>query len=93
MINVDLIARREIHKLIVPAGDDYVGLISYLLTFDSSNVIHVVPLAIIDDEADENTEILSASISFPGLPLERVFLEPNITTVEIYDNDCELVLV
>ena len=88
---INIIVRREIHKLIVPAGDDYVGLISYLLTFDSSNVIDVIPLAIIDDEADENTEILSASISFPGLRLQRVFLEPNITMVEIHDNDCELV--
>ena len=48
---------------------------------------------IIDDEADENTEILSASISFPGLPLERVFLEPNTTIVEIHDNDCELIIL
>ena len=82
---------QKITKLFVPAGDDYVGLISYHLTFDSSNAIDVVPLVIIDDEADENIETLSASISFPGLPLERVFLEPNTTIVEIHDNDCKLV--
>ena len=65
-------------------------MISYHLTFDSSNTINVIPLVIIDDETDENIEILSASISFPGLPLQRVFLEPNTTMVEIHDNDGEL---
>ena len=61
------------------------------MTFDSSNAVDIVPLVIHDDEADENAETMSASLSFPGLPLERVFLEPNTTVVEIHDNDCELV--
>ena len=73
----------------ISAGEDYVGL-SYLLTFDSSNTISVVPLAILDDEADENTEVITASLSFPGLPLERVLLEPNTTVVQIRDDDGEL---
>ena len=72
----------------ISAGEDYVGL-SYLLTFDSSNTISVVPLTILDDEADENTEVITASLSFPGLPLERVLLEPNTTVVQIHD-DSEL---
>ena len=70
----------------ISAGDDYVGL-SYLLTFDSSNTISVVPLTILDDEADENTEVITASLSFPGLPLERVLLEPSTTVVQIHDDD------
>ena len=61
------------------------------MTFDSSNTIHTVPLAIIDDEADEHSETFSASISFPELPLERVVLDPDTTVVEIQDNDGELV--
>ena len=73
----------------ISAGEDYVGL-SYLLTFDSSNTISVVPLTILDDEADENTEVITASLSFPGLPLERVLLEPSTTVVQIHDDDGEL---
>ena len=72
----------------ISAGEDYIGL-SYHLTFDSSNAISVVPLAILDDEADENMEVMLASLSFPGLPLERVLLEPNTTVVQIHD-DSEL---
>ena len=75
----------------ISAGEDYVGLTSYLLTFDSSNTVNVIPLAILDDEMDENTEIMSASLSFPNLPLERVFLEPSTTVIEIQDDDGELV--
>ena len=73
----------------ISAGEDYVGL-SYLLTFDSSNTVSVVPLTILSDEADENTEVITASLSFPGLPLERVLLEPNTTVVQIHDDDGEL---
>ena len=73
----------------ISAGEDYVGL-SYLLTFDSSNTVSVVPLTILDDEADESTEVITASLSFPGLPLERVLLEPNTTVVQIHDDDGEL---
>ena len=61
------------------------------MTFDSSNAVDVVPLVIFDDEADENTEIMSASLSFPKLPLERIFLEPSTTVIEIHDDDGELV--
>ena len=60
------------------------------MTFDSSNTISIVPLTILDDEADENTEVITASLSFPGLPLERVLLEPNTTVVQIHDDDGEL---
>lgn len=71
------------------AGEDYVGL-SYHLTFDSSNTINVVPLTILDDEADENMETMSASLSFPGLAPERVLLKPNTTVVRIHDDDGEM---
>ena len=64
--------------------------LSYHLTFDSSNTISVVPLIILDDEADENMEIMSASLSFPGLATERVLMEPNTTVVRIYDDDGEM---
>ena len=73
----------------ISAGEDYVGL-SYLLTFDSSNTVSVVPLTILGDEADESTEVITASLSFSGLPLERVLLEPNTTVVQIHDDDGEL---
>ena len=49
------------------------------------------PWQYLDDETDENTEIMSASLSFPNLPLERVFLEPSTTVIEIQDDDGELV--
>ena len=71
------------------AGEDYVGL-SYDLTFDSANTISVVPLTILDDEADENTETLLASLSFPALQTERVLLEPNTTVIQIHDDDGEV---
>ena len=61
--------------------------LSYRLTFDSSNTVNVVPLTILDDEADENMETMSASLSFPGLATERVLLEPNTTVVQIHDDD------
>ena len=63
------------------------------MTFDSSNAVDDVSLVIFDDEADENTETLSASLSFSDheLPLKRVFLEPNTTVVEIHDDDGEYI--
>ena len=63
------------------------------MTFDFSNPVNVVPMVIFDDEADENIETLSASLSFPDheLPLKRVFLEPNTTVVEILDDDGEYI--
>ena len=75
----------------VSAGEDYVGL-SYDLTFDSANTgtISVVPLTILDDEADESTEILLASLSFPASQTERVLLKPNTTVIQIYDDDGEV---
>ena len=75
--------------ILISAGEDYVGL-SYHLTFDSSNTVSVVPLRILDDEADENMEIMSASLSFPGLAPERVLLEPNTTIIQIHDDDGEI---
>jgi hypothetical protein len=78
--------RNDFANSFVSAGEDYVGL-SYHLTFDSSNTINVVPLTILDDQADENMEIMSASLSFPGLASERVLLEPNTTIIQIYDDD------
>ena len=72
-----------------PAGEDYVGL-NYHLTFNSSNIVKVVPLTILDDDADENVEVMSAFLSFPGLALERVLLQPNTTIIQIYDDDGEM---
>ena len=60
------------------------------MTFDSSNAINIVPLVILNDKVDENIETMSASLSFPSLPMERVLLEPNTTVVQIHDDDGEL---
>ena len=60
------------HYFILSAGADYIGLTNFLLTFDSTNAIDVVPLVINNDRVAEDTEILSASLSFPGVPVQRV---------------------
>ena len=60
------------------------------MTFDSANTISVVPLTILDDEAEESTEVLLASLSFPASQTERVLLEPNTTVIQIYDDDGEV---
>ena len=72
-----------------PAGEDYIGL-NYHLTFNSSNIVKVVPLTILDDDADEIMEVISASLSFPGLAPERVLLQPNTAVIQIYDDDGEM---
>ena len=72
-----------------PAGEDYVGL-NYHLTFNSSNIVKVVPLTILDDDADENMEVISASLSFPGLAPESVLLQPNTAVIQIFDDDGEV---
>ena len=64
--------------------------LSYHLTFDSSNTINVVPLTILNDQTDENTETMTASLSFPGLAPERILLEPNTSVVQIHDDDGEM---
>lgn len=82
--------RNHLAKSFISAGEDYVGL-SYHLTFDSLNTrIRVVPLTILNDEADENMEITTASLSFTDLAPERVLLEPNATVVQIHDDDGEM---
>ncbi len=45
---------------------------------------------ILDDGADENMEIMSGSLSFPGLAPERVLLQPNTTIIQIHDDDGEM---
>ena len=72
------------------AGEDYVGLTDYLLTFDSSNAVNNVPLEVLDDNVGGNTEIFLAYLSFPGSSSKRIILEPNTTVIEINDNDGEL---
>ena len=86
---LSILHRNHFAKSFISAGEDYVGL-SYHLTFDSSNTVNVVPLTILDDQADESTETMTASLSFPGLATERVLLEPNTTVVQIHDDDGEM---
>ena len=35
-------------------------------------------------------EVISASLSFPGLAPERVLLQPNTAVIQIYDDDGEV---
>ena len=58
-----------------------------MLTFDSYNLIVVIPIMINDDESAERVETLSAHLSFLGQPTQGVILAPNTTMVEIYDDD------
>ena len=45
---------------------------------------------ILDDDADEKSEIFLVSLSVPGSSSERIVLEPNTTVIEIHDDDGEL---
>ena len=64
------------------------GLTNFLLTFDSSNAIDVVLYIVIhNDSVAEDVEVLSASLSFPDLPIQRVILNPNTTKAAIHDDD------
>ena len=48
--------------------------------------IDVVPLVMNNDRVAEDVEVLSASLSFPGVPLQRVMLNP-ATAMAAIDND------
>lgn len=63
------------------------GLTNFFLSYDSSNENDIVPLAILDDRVAESIETLSVYLAFRGPPVQRVFLSPNHTKAEIYDND------
>ena len=75
------------HYFILSAGADYIDLTNFLLTFDSTNAIDVAPLVINNDRVAEDIEVLSASLSFPGVPVQRVILAPTTAIAAIHDDD------
>ena len=73
----------------LPDGMDYIGLTNFLLTFNPLTLVGVVPLAVINDNYDEDDETLTTSLTLPvqSLSNQRVVLVPNTTRVKICDND------
>ena len=59
------------------------------LQFDDMNRRLCATLMIVNDDALENTESLTIDLVFSSLvtPPSGVILDPNVTTVEIVDND------
>ena len=62
---------------------------STFLQFNNMNRRQCATLMIVNDEALENTESLTIDLVFSSLftPPSGVILDPNVTTVEIVDND------
>lgn len=56
------------------------------LTFNSQVDIQLVEFDILDDDVYETTEEFLARLSFP-LPTPGVTLQPNLTVIQIEDND------
>ena len=77
------------HFLINSAGEDYIGVTNFSLTFNFSNRVNIVDLKIINDNAVEDIETLQARISLltPPFANQRVIVAPNSTLVHIHDND------
>ena len=67
-------------------GSDYSELTA-LYTFDSTIGTKDIPVPITDDGIFELTELLSASLTFPGAPIPRVILAPDSAEVTILDDD------
>ena len=77
--------------IFISGGDDFIGFNGLLLTFDSSNTIDTIHIAIINDGSTERLETFSAHLSFPGQPIQGVILAPNTTVAEIHDDDGEII--
>ena len=62
---------------------------STFLQFNNMDRRQCVPLMIVNDDALENTESLTIDLVFSSFftPPFRVVLDPNVTTVEIVDDD------
>ena len=62
---------------------------STFLQFGDMNRRQCATLMIVNDSALENTESLTIDLVFSSLftPPSRFILDPNVTTVEIVDND------
>ena len=75
----------ECLKLCV-GGADYVNDGPLTLVFNSSFTSLSIPLRVVDDSIFELSEILQASLKFPGgnIPL-GVILSPDITNIRIRD--------
>ena len=68
-------------------GNDYTGVGNFLLTFDSVNTDIDVPVTIVDDTVFELAESFSATLAFPGDPIDGVVLDPDSAQTTIFDDD------
>ena len=71
---------------IIAALQDYTPE-SVLLTFSPTNTRLTVPISIIEDSTNEETEEFFARLLFEVAPTGRVELQPQQTTIQITDND------
>ena len=67
------------------ANVDYVSRTDYALTFDQDKNCYTVNITIHNEGLDEEDEVFTMSLSFPGIDYQRVLLEPRNATVEIID--------
>ena len=58
-----------------------------LLTFGPTSNRIDIPVTTIDDDVYEFTEAFNGILSFPGNPVPRVALSPDVTKVTILDDD------
>lgn len=71
------------------AGRDYEEL-TVSLNFSISSTTQVVPLSIVDDDVLENDEVFTTVLEVIMDEYDnRVLLQPNVSTINILDNDSE----
>lgn len=68
------------------APGDYTSLTQTLI-FDSDNSQRTVQFDITDDNIDEELEMFQASLSLDPSETSNVQIRPDLTTVNIVDND------
>ena len=71
-------------------GTDYVNTGPQTLVFNSGITRQSITLPLVDDSIFELTEMLQASLSFPGGDApERVILDPDLASITVFDDDSE----
>ena len=75
-------------NLVMAVGDDYLPD-GEDLTFSPGNTSFSVTLTLVDDDTFELTEMLQASLSFPGAAPPRVRFDPSMADITILDDDGE----